>query len=57
MQSIYAIVSAKNKTTYARLLRCLMSSEKNKKNCGPKVYIWKLFRENQLPSTKKVVSA
>ncbi len=57
MQSIYAIVSAKEKTTYARLLRCLMSSEKTKKKCGPKVYIWKLFRENQLTSTKKAVSA
>ena len=31
MHSIYAIVSAKKKTTYARVLRDLMSSEKNKK--------------------------
>jgi hypothetical protein len=30
-----------------------MASEKNKKNCGPKVYLWKLYRKNQLPSTKK----
>jgi len=57
MHSIYAIVSAKKKNTYARLFRDLMSSEKKFKKLWSKSVPLQVAQKNQLPNWKKVVSA
>ena len=53
MHSIYSLESGKKKTTNAHLLRDQMPLEKNKKNCGQKVYLRKLYRKIRFPIEKK----
>ena len=50
MHSIYAIVSAKKKNTYARLFRDLMSSEKKFKKLWSKSVPLQVAQKNQLPN-------
>ena len=53
MHSIYAIVSAKKKNTYALLLRDLTSSEKNKKKLWSKSVPLQVVQKKSASQHKK----